>query len=160
MVVNVRRDGNEWQQTYGQGKATSKVTKVSTEKVRGSGTTVRFRPDPEIFGKLAFDADEIRERLEAKTYLHRGLRVVFVDETKKPPVREEYAHDGGLADYLLKVVAERGEEPDPRERLRPSSATPTRGSSSPSSGPRRPTSTSGRGSTASRPRRAARTRTA
>jgi DNA gyrase subunit B len=87
------------------------VSKVSTEKVRGSGTTVRFRPDPEIFGKLSFDADEIRDRLEAKTYLHRGLKVVFVDETKKPAVREEYAHDGGLADYLLKVVAERGKTP-------------------------------------------------
>ena len=111
MVVNVRRDGNEWRQTYAQGRATSKVAKVSTEKVRGSGTTVRFRPDPEIFGKLAFDADEIRERLEAKTYLHRGLKVVFVDETKKPAVREEYEHDGGLADYLLKVVAERGKAP-------------------------------------------------
>ncbi|MBP7677586.1 MAG: type IIA DNA topoisomerase subunit B [Thermoanaerobaculia bacterium] len=111
MAVNVRRDGHEWRQTYGQGKATSKVTKVSTEKVRGSGTTVRFRPDPEIFGKLAFDADEIRDRLEAKTYLHRGLKIVFVDETKKPAVREEFAHDGGLADYLLKVVAERGKTP-------------------------------------------------
>jgi len=111
MAVNVRRDGHEWRQTYGQGKATSKVTKVSTEKVRGSGTTVRFRPDPEIFGKLAFDADEIRDRLEAKTYLHRGLKIVFVDETKKPAAREEFAHDGGLADYLLKVVAERGKAP-------------------------------------------------
>jgi len=111
MVVTVRRDGNEWRQSYSQGKATSKVTKVSTEKVRGSGTTVRFRPDPEIFGRLAFDADEIRDRLEAKTYLHRGLRVVFVDETRKPAVREEYAHDGGLSDYLLKVVAERGKTP-------------------------------------------------
>ena len=52
MTVHVRRDGDEWRQTYGQGKATSKLKKVSTEKVRGSGTTVRFRPDPEIFGKL------------------------------------------------------------------------------------------------------------
>ena len=111
MTVHVRRDGNEWRQTYGQGKATSKLTKVSTEKVRGSGTTVRFRPDAEIFGKLSFDADEIRDRLEAKTYLHRGLRVVFVDETQKPAVREEFAHDGGLADYLLKVVAERAKTP-------------------------------------------------
>ncbi|HYN43034.1 MAG TPA: ATP-binding protein, partial [Thermoanaerobaculia bacterium] len=111
MTVHVRRDGNEWMQTYGQGKATSKLTKVSTEKVRGSGTTVRFRPDAEIFGKLSFDADEIRDRLEAKTYLHRGLRVVFVDETQKPAVREEFAHDGGLADYLLKVVAERAKTP-------------------------------------------------
>ena len=76
--------------------------------MRGSGTTVRFRPDAEIFGKLAFDAAEIRERLEAKTYLHRGLRVVFTDETRKPAVREELSHEGGLADWLTHVVAQRG----------------------------------------------------
>ena len=61
MTVTVRRDGHEWCQTYARGKATSKVQKVSGgEKVRGSGTTIRFRPDVEIFGKLAFDAHEIR----------------------------------------------------------------------------------------------------
>jgi DNA gyrase/topoisomerase IV subunit B len=108
MVATVRRDGAEWRQTYAKGHATSKVEKVSKEKVRGSGTTILFRPDAEIFGKLAFDADEIRERLEAKTYLHRGLRVVFLDETKKPPVRHELEHEGGIVDYLRKVVAERG----------------------------------------------------
>ncbi|HTS03803.1 MAG TPA: DNA topoisomerase IV subunit B [Thermoanaerobaculia bacterium] len=109
MTVTVKRDGATWQQTYAKGKAASKVLKVSGgEKVRGSGTTVRFRPDPEIFGRLAFDAAEIRERLEAKTYLHRGLRVVFTDETQKPAVREELAHEGGLADWITHVVAQRG----------------------------------------------------
>ncbi|MFI5181546.1 MAG: type IIA DNA topoisomerase subunit B [Thermoanaerobaculia bacterium] len=112
MTATVRRDGAEWEQTYSKGKATSKLKKVSSgEKVRGSGTTIRFRPDPEIFGKLAFEAAEIRERLEGKTYLHRGLRVVFVDETARPPTREEFQHDGGLRDYLLKLVAERGKRP-------------------------------------------------
>ena len=109
MTVTVKRDGHVWRQTYARGKATSKVVKISgAEKVRGSGTTVRFRPDSDVFGKLAFDAAEIRERLEAKTYLHRGLRVVFTDETKKPPVREELAHEGGLSDWLTHVVAQRG----------------------------------------------------
>ena len=109
MTVTVKRDGATWQQTYAKGKATSKVTKVSgAEKTRGSGTTVRFRPDSEIFGKLAFDATEIRERLEAKTYLHRGLRVVFTDETVKPSVRMELSHEGGLADWLTHVVSQRG----------------------------------------------------
>jgi DNA gyrase subunit B/topoisomerase-4 subunit B len=109
MTVTVKRDGATWEQTYSKGKATSRVRKISGgEKVRGSGTTVRFRPDPEIFGKLTFDAAEIRERLEAKTYLHRGLRVVFVDETQKPASRVELAHEGGLADWLTHVVAQRG----------------------------------------------------
>src|SRR6185436_13512883 len=40
MLVTVRRDGGEWQQTYAKGVATTKVTKVSKEKVRGSGTTI------------------------------------------------------------------------------------------------------------------------
>jgi len=109
MAVTVKRDGHSWRQTYSRGKATSKVQKVTAgEKVRGSGTTVRFRPDPDIFGKLAFDAAEIRERLEAKTYLHRGLRVVFLDETRKPARRDEFTHEGGLSDWLSQVVAERG----------------------------------------------------
>ena len=108
MTVTVRRDGHEWCQTYARGKATSKVQKVSGgEKVRGSGTTIRFRPDVEIFGKLAFDAQEIRERLEAKTYLHRGLRIVFLDETEKPARRDEFTHEGGLADWLTRVVLQR-----------------------------------------------------
>src|SRR5512141_2251803 len=54
MTVTVRRDGAEWRQSYAKGKAVTKVEKVSKEKVRGSGTTTRFRPDPEIFGKLGF----------------------------------------------------------------------------------------------------------
>ena len=109
MTVTVKRDGHEWRQTYARGKATSKVQKISGgEKVRGSGTTVRFRPDAEIFGKLSFEAREIRERLEAKTYLHRGLRVVFLDETEKPARRDELTHEGGLSDWLTHVVQERG----------------------------------------------------
>ncbi len=111
MTATVRRDGGEWRQTYAKGKPTSKLVATTREKVRGSGTTIRFRPDAEIFGKLAFDAETVREVLEAKTYLHRGLKVVFVDETESPPRREEYAHDGGLADYLLRVVVDRGKAP-------------------------------------------------
>ncbi len=119
MTAVVRRDGSEWKQTYARGKATSKVTKISGgEKVRGSGTTIRFRPDAEIFGKLSFDAREIRERLEARTYLHRGLRVVFLDETEKPARRDEFTHEGGLADWLVHVVAERGKAHDGR-RVQP-----------------------------------------
>src|SRR5262249_21365600 len=45
---------------------------------------------------------------EGKSYLHRGMKVVFADETQKPPVTAEYQHAGGIAEYLSKIVAERG----------------------------------------------------
>ena len=53
-------------------------------EARGSGHDDPLPPRRRDLRKLAFDAAEIRERLEAKTYLHRGLRVVFVDETQRP----------------------------------------------------------------------------
>ncbi len=110
LTATVRRDGAEWEQRYRKGKAVTPVKQVR-QNVRGTGTTIRFRPDPEIFGKLGFDAEDIRELLEAKTYLHRGLRFVFLDESQKPPFREELEHEGGLADFLTKVVAERAKAP-------------------------------------------------
>jgi DNA gyrase subunit B/topoisomerase-4 subunit B len=107
LVAEVKRDGKRHVQTYSRGRATSKLKQDGS--VRGTGTSITFEPDPEIFGeKLRFDADLIRDRLEAKSYLHRGMEVIFRDQTAKPPVEERFKHDGGIAEYLGKVVAERG----------------------------------------------------
>jgi DNA gyrase subunit B len=107
LCATVRRDGGEWRQTYSRGKPTSKLKKLRA--ARGSGTSIRFCPDPDIFGvKTRFDADMIRQRLEGKSYLHRGMKVVFVDETQTPATTVEYQHDGGIAEYLGTIVAERG----------------------------------------------------
>src|SRR6185436_9081440 len=76
---------------------------------RGTGTTTTFQPDPEIFGaKLRFDVELIRERLEAKSYLHKGMQVTFRDETASPAAEVVFKHDGGIAEYIQKVIAERG----------------------------------------------------
>jgi DNA gyrase subunit B/topoisomerase-4 subunit B len=107
LTAEVKRDGKRYVQTYAQGHATSKLKQDG--KVRGTGTLITFEPDPEIFGeKLRFDPALIRDRLEAKSYLHRGMEVVFRDETAKPPVEEIFKHEGGIAEYLGKLVAERG----------------------------------------------------
>jgi DNA gyrase subunit B/topoisomerase-4 subunit B len=107
LVVNIKRDGKHHVQTYARGKPTSPL-KVEGP-ARGSGTSLTFEPDPEIFGeKLRFDAASIRERLEAKSYLHKGMTVIWRDETASPHVKETFKHDGGISEYLGKVVAERG----------------------------------------------------
>src|SRR3984893_3878431 len=107
LVAEVKRDGKRHVQTYAQGRATSKLKQDGS--VRGTGTSITFEPDPESFGEtLRFDADLIRDRLEAKSYLHRGMEVIFRDQSSKPPVEERFKHDGGIAEYLGKVVAERG----------------------------------------------------
>src|SRR5438132_8131356 len=112
LVARVKRDGKRHVQEYAKGLATSKLRKEGS--ARGTGTTITFIPDAEIFGlKAKFDPALIRDRLEAKSYLHRGMTVVFRDETQKPAQEDTYQHDGGIAEYLAKVVAQRGKNTVP-----------------------------------------------
>jgi DNA gyrase subunit B/topoisomerase-4 subunit B len=107
MVARVRRDGSEWEQTYSRGVATSKVVKKGA--ARGSGTTIFFRPDVQVFGKQEFSAETIRFRLDAKTFLHKGLKITFRDEAAG--TSDVLEHEGGIADFLAKIIADRGKPP-------------------------------------------------
>src|SRR5881394_2318274 len=103
LIARVKRDGKKYAQTFSKGLATSKLKTEGS--ARGTGTTITFTPDAEIFGlKARWDSALIRDRLEAKSYLHRGMAVVFRDETQSPVVEDSYLHDGGIAEYLAKVV--------------------------------------------------------
>jgi DNA gyrase subunit B/topoisomerase-4 subunit B len=107
LTAEVRRDGALWEQKYERGKAVSKLRKAGA--ARGTGTSISFRPDPEIFGKQSFSAETIRFRLDAKAFLHKGLAIVFKDEGAK--TTETFEHPGGIADFLTKLVADRGKAP-------------------------------------------------
>jgi DNA gyrase subunit B len=107
LVATVRRDGAQWEMRFKQGKPVGALKKVGA--ARGSGTTVYFHPDAAIFPKIEFDPAVIRERLEVASYLHKGVKVVFEDETTK--TRVVFEHTEGLVDYQKKIVAERGAKP-------------------------------------------------
>ncbi len=112
LVATVKRDGERFEMTFEQGVAKGKLKKLGA--ARGTGTTITFHPDDEVFGgKLSFDADAIAERLEAKSYLHGGLEIVFHDETKSPVVTHRFVHPQGIAEFLPKLVSERGKNPVP-----------------------------------------------
>ncbi|MBK9069609.1 MAG: type IIA DNA topoisomerase subunit B [Myxococcales bacterium] len=105
LEVEVRRGGKRYTHAFSRGIPQGKLKDAGG--ARGTGTWVTFRPDEDIFGaKLVFDPELIADRLEAKSYLHRGLEIVFDDKTGKAGP-QTYLHANGIADYLPKVVAER-----------------------------------------------------
>jgi DNA gyrase subunit B/topoisomerase-4 subunit B len=100
LIATVRRDGAEWEQRFRQGKPLGPPKKIGT--ARGSGTKVFFHPDPAIFPKIELEAAIIRERLEVASYIHKGLKISFEDESEK--TKETFEHSEGLLAYLRKIV--------------------------------------------------------
>ncbi|MEX2286462.1 MAG: DNA topoisomerase IV subunit B [Planctomycetaceae bacterium] len=100
LVATVHRDGHEWEQRFKRGKPTTPVKKI--RKFRGHGTQITFRPDDDIFRRVQFSADIIKQRLEDISYVHGGLKITFVDELKNETT--EYAHPEGISAYLEKLT--------------------------------------------------------
>ncbi len=107
MVATVKRGGIEYRQTFRRGKPRTQLEKVG--EARGTGTTIKFRPDPDTFGDLAFESDRVRERLETIAYIHKGLRILFRDEMSGG--YEEFRHDGGIRDWALALAKKTGRTP-------------------------------------------------
>ncbi|WP_342347515.1 DNA topoisomerase IV subunit B [uncultured Nitrospira sp.] len=105
LEVQVKRDGKEWEQTYQAGAPQGPVKALGN--ARGTGTSVYFRPDPKIFGKtIQFDPAVLQETLDAKAYLHKGLKLTFKDGTTGET--HLFHHEQGIQEYLRKLVADRG----------------------------------------------------
>jgi DNA gyrase subunit B len=107
LIATVRRDGQQYEMRFRQGKPVASLKKLGA--ARGTGTTVYFHPDPSIFPKIEFDGATIRERLEIASYLHGGVKVTFEDETNG--TKAAFQHDAGLLEYLGKIVRERAAKP-------------------------------------------------
>ena len=102
MQVRIRRDGVEWEQCFRRGKATKPLKQIGA--ARGHSTTLTFHPDPDIFPSITFTPERIAERLESKAYLHKGLMLVFRNETTGQT--QQFLYQDGLKAYLRKLLTD------------------------------------------------------
>jgi DNA gyrase subunit B len=99
MKAEVKRDGKLWMQEYKRGKPLAKVKAVGT--ARGTGTTITFEPDPEIFSVLEFDWKYILDHLRQQAYLTKGVKLVIYDKRiKAKPQAYTFYFEGGVASYV------------------------------------------------------------
>lgn len=108
LVAVIKRGGSQYKMEFAKGKPTTKLQKLKGS-VRGTGTTITFTPDPTIFPRIDFNPETIRQRLEIASFLHRGIKVTFVDETSGETVT--FLHENGIVDYLGKVLEQRNAKP-------------------------------------------------
>ena len=79
LTVTVRRDGKRYRQHYSRGFPQDELA-IIAEGVDGHGTTVRFKPDEEIFEVSEFSYDTLKKRFEELAYLNKGLTIECIDE--------------------------------------------------------------------------------
>lgn len=100
LEVTVERDGGRFYQRFERGKPVTELQRLGDSDQ--TGTTVRFKPDPEIFTETTtFNYETIAQRLKELAYLNRGLEIVLKDERtddKAPAVTFKF--DGGIVEFV------------------------------------------------------------
>ncbi len=99
MMVEVKRDGRIYQQTYSRGKVTSELSVVG-ECGEKTGTKVVFSPDPEIFDEVAFDYDTLQSRLREMAFLNKGLKISLRDEREGRKKSDSFRYEGGIKEFV------------------------------------------------------------
>jgi len=104
LIIEVARDQQLYRQTYSRGKPTGGVENVGRVNNR-RGTSIRFHPDPEIFGENAkLSAARLFKMTRAKAYLFGGVELRWTcDESlieKDVPAKAVFHYPGGLRDFM------------------------------------------------------------
>jgi len=105
--AEVRRDGRVYKMDFERGYATSGLQDVGPAASGVTGTTISFKPDPEIFGTHQFQYDKLAARFRQICYLNKGLTINIHDE--KENRSDTYYSEKGIAEYV--VYLNEGEQP-------------------------------------------------
>ncbi len=104
LEVEVARDRRLWRQTYSRGIPSSELQDSGPIQNR-RGTSVRFHPDPQIFGAIGFRPAVLFAMARAKAFLFRGLEIRWSCDPALPrpesvPAEARLHFPGGLGDFL------------------------------------------------------------
>ena len=119
-VVEVKREGKLWRQQYSRGIPQGDVEVVG--EAQGTGTTVTYLADGEIFPSIDLDLESVRKRLRELSYLIPTAKFTFENHRVEPVESETYQNKGGLPSFvehlgknktsLTKVITFKGQRKD------------------------------------------------
>ncbi|HET9274809.1 MAG TPA: DNA topoisomerase subunit B, partial [Gemmatimonadales bacterium] len=96
--VYVDRDLKRHHMGFVRGHTVKQLSVVG--KTRNTGTTVTFKPDPEIFTTLEFHWQTLADRLRQLAFLNKGTSITLTDERGEKPKQETFFAKGGLVEFV------------------------------------------------------------
>jgi len=101
LEVDVHRDGKIHQMKFSRGDIIQPITVIG--ETDRTGTTVRFRPDDELFDTVVYNYETIQTRMKEQAYLNAGLRIRTIDEREGQTKSEEMYFEGGIRQFVQDI---------------------------------------------------------
>jgi DNA gyrase subunit B len=104
LEMEIRREGHVWTQRYERGFPKGDLAKArKLKRGEGTGTTISYRPDPEVFTEtVELSFDTLSRRFRESAFLNKGLKIRLIDEREEG--REvAYQYEGGIRDFVAHI---------------------------------------------------------
>ena len=98
LEVQVHKNGQIYEMKFSRGKITQEMTVVG--KTDHTGTTVTFKPDPEMFDTLEYSYDTLHTRMREEAFLNAGLRIQTVDLRPGQEQEDDMCYEGGIREFV------------------------------------------------------------
>ena len=98
LEVQVHKEGKIYEMKFARGKITQEMTVIG--KTDHSGTTVTFKPDPEMFDTLEYNYETIHTRMREEAFLNAGLRIQTVDLRPGQEQEDDMCYEGGIREFV------------------------------------------------------------
>ncbi len=98
LEVQVHKNGEIYEMKFSRGKITQEMKVVG--RTDHTGTTVTFKPDPEMFDTLEYSYDTLHTRMREEAFLNAGLRIQTVDLRPGQEQEDDMCYEGGIREFV------------------------------------------------------------
>ena len=101
LTVQVHKDGKIYEMRFSRGHITQEMRIVG--ETDHTGTTVTFKPDPEMFDTLDYDYETLHTRMREQAFLNAGLRITITDARAGQEQSEAMCYEGGIREFVTYI---------------------------------------------------------
>ena len=98
LEVQVHKNGHIYEMKFSRGKITQEMKIVG--QTNHTGTTVTFKPDPEMFETLEYQYETLHTRMREEAFLNAGLRIQTVDLRPGQEQEDDMCYEGGIREFV------------------------------------------------------------
>ena len=98
LTVQVHKDGKIYEMKFSRGNITQEMKVIG--ETDHTGTTVTFKPDPEMFDTLEYDYETLHTRMREQAFLNAGLRITISDARPGRQKSEAMCYEGGIREFV------------------------------------------------------------